>query len=183
MREIDLVSYLPPFMAEFKEITAALEAENPEFALVWNAADRVLQNGFIETADESGIARFENILKILPSTEDTLESRRARVQSRWFSTVPYTLKAFAAKLAALCGDSDFTITKKYQNYRLEIFTNLEMFGQAEELEEIFNSLLPCNMAVEAVNKIWCAAAGKALAAGGVCAVEEFSISSETERKE
>lgn len=182
-REVDLVSYLPPFMMEFKEIRAALEAENPEFALVWKAADQILQNAFIETADESGIAQFENSLKILPSTEDTLESRRARVQSRWFSTIPYSLKAFVAQLAALCGDSDFTVTKEYQNYKVEILTNLELFGQTEELEKIFHSILPCNMTVEAANKIQCTAAGDALAAGGVCTVEEISVSSETERKE
>ena len=49
-REVDLLSYLPPFMAEFKEIAVTLDAENPEFVLVWKAADRVLQNEFIETA-------------------------------------------------------------------------------------------------------------------------------------
>ena len=65
-REVDLVSYLPPFLAEFKEIAITLEAENPEFVLVWNAAERVLSNEFIETADEYGISRFEKILKILP---------------------------------------------------------------------------------------------------------------------
>ena len=43
-REVDLLSYLPPFMAEFKEIAVTLDAENPEFVLVWKAADRVLQN-------------------------------------------------------------------------------------------------------------------------------------------
>ena len=62
IREVDLVSYLPPFMAEFKEIMATLEAENPEFVLVWEAADRVLQNEFIETSDEYGISRWERIL-------------------------------------------------------------------------------------------------------------------------
>ena len=87
-KTVDLVSYLPPFMVDFKEISVTLEAENPEFVLVWNAADRVLQNEFIESADEYGISRFEKILNILPSTEDTLESRRARVQARWFNTIP-----------------------------------------------------------------------------------------------
>ena len=52
IREIDLVSYLPPFIAGFKEISATLEAENPEFLLVWRAADQVLKNEFIETSDE-----------------------------------------------------------------------------------------------------------------------------------
>ena len=96
-KTVDLVSYLPPFMADFKEISVTLEAENPEFVLVWNAADRVLQNEFIESADEYGISRFEKILNILPSTEDTLESRRARVQARWFNTIPYTMKSLPCK--------------------------------------------------------------------------------------
>ena len=60
-KTVDLVSYLPPFMADFKEISVTLEAENPEFVLVWNAADRVLQNEFIESADEYGISRFEKM--------------------------------------------------------------------------------------------------------------------------
>lgn len=90
IREVDLVSYLPPFVAEYKETNLTLTAENPEFVLVWEAADRALKNEFIATADEYGIGRFEKILHILPSRDDTLESRRARVQSRWFTSLPYT---------------------------------------------------------------------------------------------
>lgn len=177
-REVDLVSYLPPFLAEFKEISVTLEAENPEFVLVWNAAEQVLQNEFIETADEYGISRFEKILNILPSKEDTLESRRTRVQARWFNTIPYTLKALITKLVALCGDSDFKITKEYQNYRIEILTNLELFGQVEELEHMIESMIPCNMIVISENEIPCGATGFAFIAGGICAVEHFFITND-----
>lgn len=178
IREVDLVSYLPPFMAEFKEMAVTLETENPEFMLVWKAVDRVLKNEFIESADEYGISRFEKILNILPSTEDTLESRRARVQGRWFSTVLYTLKAFIAKLAALCGDSDFTITKGYSGYEVGIETNLELFGQVKELENIIESMMPCNMVVISENKILCDVGGSAFVAGGVCSVEMFFITND-----
>lgn len=177
-KTVDLVSYLPPFMADFKEIAVTLEAENPEFVLVWNAADRVLQNEFIESADEYGISRFEKILNILPSTKDTLESRRARVQVRWFNTIPYTMKAFLAKLVALCGDSDFTVTKEYENYTVTILTNLELFGQVEELEHIIESMMPCNMIVISLNEIPCDAKGFAFIAGGVCSVETFFITND-----
>ena len=169
-KTVDLVSYLPPFMADFKEISVTLEAENPEFVLVWKAADRVLQNEFIESADEYGISRFEKILNILPSTEDTLESRRARVQARWFNTIPYTMKAFLAKLEALCSDSDFTVTKEYDKYTVRILTNLELFGQVEELEHIIDGMMPCNMIVISVNEIPCDAKGFAFVAGGVCSL-------------
>lgn len=92
IREVDLVSYLPPFMQSYKEPVAALEAENPEFSLMWSATDRCLRNRFISTADEYGISRFEKMLKIYPTADDTLESRRSRVQSKWFNTIPYTWK-------------------------------------------------------------------------------------------
>jgi hypothetical protein len=48
IREVDLVSYLPPFMQSYKEPVAALEAENPEFSLMWSATDRCLRNRFIQ---------------------------------------------------------------------------------------------------------------------------------------
>ena len=88
IREVDLVSYLPPFMAEYREVREALDAENPEFAIAWQAADCTLRNAFIETADEYGIGRFEQMLKIYPSGTDTLESRRRRVAGRWFRALP-----------------------------------------------------------------------------------------------
>ena len=92
IRQVDLVSYLPPFMKAYKEPVAALDAENPEFYLMWSAVDRVLRNRFIETADEYGLSRYEKMLGIYPSAEDTLESRRSRVRSKWFNKIPYTMK-------------------------------------------------------------------------------------------
>lgn len=178
IREVDLVSYLPPFMADFKEISVTLEAENPEFKIVWEAAHRVLYNEFIATADEYGISRFEKILNILPSKEDTLESRRARVQARWFNAIPYTMRAFISKLIALCGENNFTITKEFDFYKLMIETDLELFGQVEELEHIINTMIPCNIVVISENKIPCDTEGFALVAGGICATEFFFITND-----
>lgn len=182
IREVDLVSYLPPEIANFKETVAALEAENPEFVLVWKAADRVLYNEFIETADEYGISRFEKILNILPSTEDTLESRRARVQARWNSTIPYTLKTFVDKLAALCGDSNFTIVKDYPHYRIALEVELGLYGQVGELERIIESMIPCNMVVESHNKIGSNPGTKIFIAGALQQTAHFTINTEIDEK-
>ena len=88
IREVDLVSYLPPFLAEYKEIRAALAAEDPEFRIIWEAADRVLRNEFIATADEFGVSRYEKLLGITPYEKEQLESRRNRVMARWFTRIP-----------------------------------------------------------------------------------------------
>lgn len=178
IRDVDLVSYLPLYLDGYEENPATLNAENPEFILVWKAADRVLKNEFIETADEYGISRFEKILNLLPSKEDTLESRRARVQSRWFSSIPYTLKAFISKLTALCGDTDFKIVKRYDEYRIDILTDLELFGQVDELEHIIETVMPCNMVIVSLNNIPCNVNGFALFGGGVVSMETFFITND-----
>lgn len=178
IREVDLVSYLPPFMAGYKEIDVALEAENPEFVFVWKAADCVLKNEYIETADEYGISRLENVLKILPSKEDTIESRRSRVQARWSSTIPYTERMLIEKLTVLCGGNNFTLTKKYDCYTIEIEVSLELFGQVAELERMIEGMIPCNMVVSIQNKIAMEANGVALTGGGICSIETFFVTND-----
>lgn len=174
-REVNLVSHLPSFLAEFKEIAVTLKAENPEFVLTWKAADRVLKNEFIELADEYGISRFEKILNILPSSNDTLESRRAKIRTQWFNNISGTLKGLISKLTSLCGNSDFTITKRYDKYQIEILTSLEMYGQVEELERVANSIIPCNIIVILKNGITCTANGFPSSAGAICFTEQFII--------
>ena len=39
-RNVNLVSYLPSFLAEFKENIALFDAENPEFDFLWNQEDQ-----------------------------------------------------------------------------------------------------------------------------------------------
>lgn len=154
-------------MAEFKEVSVTLEAENPEFVLVWDATHRILKNQFIETADEYGISRFEKNLNILPSEEDTLEIRRARVKARWFNKVPYTLKTFILKLAILCADTDFVISKKYEEYSIEILTNLKTLGEIRELKKTIDDVFPCNMIVTHKNSITVTSSGVHFISNGV----------------
>lgn len=160
-REVDLVSYLPPFLAEFKEIAVTLEAENPEFVLVWNAAERVFQNEFIETADEYGISRFEKMMGLLPDDEDSLESRRARVMSKWLGKLPYTLKMLIKNLTVLCGGSDFKITSNFNGYTIKITTHLRFYSQIQELNELLERMVPANMVIESFNSVGLAVNGVA----------------------
>ncbi|MDE5910260.1 MAG: YmfQ family protein [Lachnospiraceae bacterium] len=174
-RQVDLLSYLPPFLQEFKENRETLNAENPEFILAWNGADRVLKNEFIETADEYGISRFERILKITPLKTDTLEIRRRRVMLRWFDRIPYTLRAFLEELSEICRDSDFSVVKEYLKYKIGITTDLEEAGQVEELDRLIEEMMPCNMVVTSANKIPCGAEESLYMAGTVCYVEHIEI--------
>lgn len=161
-REVDLVSYLPPFLAEFKEIAVTLEAENPEFVLVWNAAERVLYNEFIETADEYGISRFEKVMGLMPSSEDTIESRRARILSKWLSSLPYTLKMLLKNLTVLCGGNDFKVNVDFNNYTICVTTHLRLYSQVQELKELLERMIPANTVIKSFNSIIISADGEAV---------------------
>lgn len=177
IREVDLISYLPPFMQDNKEPVAALEAENPEFQIIWKATDRVLKNRFISTADEYGISRFERLLNIYPSEEDDLESRRSKVQSRWFDKIPYTMQVLLQKLTLLCRDTDFSIICNFNDgYTMSLSVNLEEFGKISELEEILNGIVPCNIVVKSNNFIQIKTAGKEYLAGTTSFFESVTIS-------
>lgn len=180
IRDVDFVEYyIPPFMQKYQEPVAALKAEEPEFVIVWKAVDRILYNHFVSTADEYGISRFEKMLGIYPSAEDTLESRRSRVQSKWFNAVPYTWKLLLQKLTVLCGNTDFVLSHNFkEGYTLTLVTDLELFGQVEELEHIINTMIPENIVVVSQNNIPCNIKGVVLFGGGMCFTNMFTITND-----
>lgn len=153
-REVDLVSYLPPFMKKFKEVSAALEAENPEFVLILKAISQVLQNEFIETADEYGISRFEKMLNIQPDPINTLAERKALTLSRWLDHSTYTIQTLTNKLFFLFGDG-IEIRQEPNEYRLEIVTHIKTAGFVDELKKIVKAYVPSNIQVVCRNIIEC----------------------------
>lgn len=142
IRETDLVSYLPPFLMEYPQLCTTLEAEDPEFLLIWQAASRVFANKFIETADEYGISRFERLLRIYPESGASLEARRARVLALWFMPLPYTWRKLLEKLVAIYGKDDFYARQYPNEYRIRVEVFLENIS---EVREVIYAMLPANM--------------------------------------
>lgn len=152
IRKVDLVSYLPLFMQSYEEPAAALEAENPEFWSAWDAADRVLYNRFLSTADEYGISRFEKMLGISPSVDDTLDMRRMRVGNRWFNKLPYTIKMLSLKLSeCLEGKYNFDIYADFHNtYDMTVTIYASDDVRAEEVKHLLNIMVPVNIAADII---------------------------------
>ena len=63
-REIDLLGYWMPVLRQLKEFKEIAKAETPELKYILEQIERTLNNMFIETADEYGIKRFEDIEEI-----------------------------------------------------------------------------------------------------------------------
>ena len=152
VREVDLMSYLPLFMQGYREPAATLRAKEPEFDIVWAAADRMLRNRSISTADEYGIGRLERILGIYPQEGEPLELRRLRLQNRWCSSLPYTVRVLAERVAeCLKGEHNFSICTDFQDgYRMELVVYTSNESLTEELWYILSTIVPANIMTEIV---------------------------------
>lgn len=151
---IDLLSYLPNFLREYDETKAALEAENPEFKLLWEQCAGALNVSFILTADEYGIRRFEKMMGILPDYDSDLEARRNAVWVRWLSRLPYTFRMMIKQLTELCGDGNFSVTKDFENeYYILIVTHLRDWSRTPEIRRLLSEMIPANMAGDYYNSI------------------------------
>ena len=144
-KEVDLSSYWMPVLRQIKELKEIARAEEPEIRYLLEAVDHTLNSMFIDTADEYGIGRFEEMLGIVPDEGDTLSTRRYRVSSKWSNANTYTINELHDILTSYCGEGNFEIIERYSEYILEIVANLPVRGA---LEIVYNSLieiLPCNM--------------------------------------
>lgn len=152
-KEIDLLSYLPPFLREYEETKAALNAENPEFKLLWEQAGKALDSSFIDRADEYGIKRFEKLLGILPDADSDLEARRSVVKAKWLSKLPYTYRMLLKQLEIICGE-DFSVTKRFEtDYFLRVVTHLRDYGKSLEVKKLLDEMIPANMRLDYYNSV------------------------------
>ena len=124
---VKLIQYLPEFIAEYKEIKAITDVENPEYNLFWDRLRQTINNQFITTCDEQGISKFEKMLKLYPYESDTLEMRIARVLVEWNAQLPYTMRSFRQMLDVLCGVGNYQINLKHNEYVIEINTFFYFF--------------------------------------------------------
>lgn len=149
IREVELLSYLPPFLQEYEEHQHIMISETSEFNKAWHAAERVRKNAFITTADEYGIERFEKLLKILPFQNETLEQRRNHVLSSWNSQIPLSKAKIIEKISALCnGIENFVIGYGKNSYTLVVRITLNQKEAKDAVEDMLKSCVPMNVVLD-----------------------------------
>ena len=148
-----LIEYLPPFMQQFPEMQEIMKTQNIETDRINKNMLSVLDNAFIQDCNEYGIKKYENILGIVPTADDTLESRKIRVLNRWNDTLPYTYRVLLRRLNVFCGVNNYDIGGKLENYELFIKTDLNKFGAIVELDIMLDEIIPVNMCLESDNNM------------------------------
>lgn len=167
IRTVTLKEHLPNFIQKYREIQKIMEAENPEFQYVMDESEKIKDNQFIESCDEDGISRFEEMMRIIPLETDTLQSRISRVLTRWNKSTPYTYFFLLRKLNSLCGINNYEIIRNIDKYEMEIITHLELSGQIDELLYLLDDLIPANILCTLKNEIVLNPKTEMITSGGV----------------
>lgn len=148
-----LLDFMPSYYREVQEMNDILRAEDALFLMLQNEFNAGKANQFIKTADADGLAIFESVLGIVPVADESVESRRSRVLSRWINITPYTHNSLVRRLASLQGNYNFDIDYELDVYRLSIRTNLELPGQVDELDYALVEMIPANLELVSRNEI------------------------------
>lgn len=177
-KEVILLNYWMPLLRGLKDFQEIAKAEEPELRYLLEACDRTLNNMFIETADEYGIIRYENIMGLVPDIEDTLDTRRFKVLSKWNDKVPYTDRELYNRLLSLCGAGNFQIKERYKEYKLDIETTLGVRGAFDEVCKMLDLMLPCNLIVAIFNYIKVQKGSSCYFGGIVCVAMAYQITND-----
>lgn len=147
----DLLSYLPFFMQEYRELKELIKAEEPEFKIFWEKLKIIFGNQFIEYCNEEGIAKFETMLDLHYYENDTLETRIFRVLTAWNDLVPYTWRVLINKMDQLCGVGNYILELKNNTYELNITTRFDDDRKYDELNNMIGVIKPANLGIKSVN--------------------------------
>lgn len=177
IREVNLLSFLPEFVKEYREIKHIMNSEQPEIQKLEDETEIIKNNQFILSCDIDGIARFENLLGITPKPDDTLDARKSRVITRWNDSIPYTYKGLKEKLNVMCGEGNYLLIPSFNEYGLEIVVSLPLSGQADELDYMLSYMIPANIVVTSRNNMVRTMTGTVHGGGTTIETSNFTLRS------
>lgn len=153
IRDVDLLSFLPEYMKEYREMKCLMMAEDPDVQKAEDATEDVKNNQFIQSCDIRWISMFERMVGILPDPLASIEERRRRVLEKWRAAAPYNYAGLIRQLNGLCWNEGYVIRPDFLKYTIEILVTLVEQGQIRDLEWICETYIPANMNVILSNKM------------------------------
>ncbi|WP_394523007.1 putative phage tail protein [Lacrimispora sp. JR3] len=147
IREVDLLSYIPDFLKEYEEMRVIQEVMEPEIQQMEDETEVLFHNQFISSSDVKSLRRYEKMLQMQVTSQNTLEDRRFKVLSKWNRIIPYTKITLKQKLSVLCGEDGYTLEITPEK-RVIIRVALKSKRNLNEVKKMLEEFVPCNMVID-----------------------------------
>lgn len=152
IRDVQVQRYYPNVLANAKEFKQIAQLENNEFKFVWQAVCKWFLNTFVYDTDLQGIKRWEDMLKIIPPKEATLEDRRNIVLMRINTMLPYTIRRLEQILNAVYGD-DFATISTNKNYELWVDIDNRIILKTMGMRTLLRAIIPANLIIKILQEL------------------------------
>ena len=142
----------PYFLQDITEFMAIAEAEQPEFDEAAETANGLHNEFSLFTLSDKGANRWEQIMGLSGTPDDTLEARRSRILTKYLSHLPYTYRSLLRYLAQISG-GDYAVDLDAANYEIFISVRLMGYSQKTALIATLTDMLPANLVLKLQSKI------------------------------
>lgn len=144
----NLIDYAPPILREFEEYKALMAAEQKQIDELWSIAHAILDEALVDQATGEGLKRWEKILGITCLDTDEVKVRRLRIQAKILEDVPYTEPVLRNILTGLCGEGNYSMDIKYDEYKVAIKVALVSKKLKDEVVAMAERVIPANMILD-----------------------------------
>ena len=146
--KLNLLEYLPDYLKTYKELQQIMGTESIELQKLEDRHQNMIADGFIASCGSYGISRFEKLLGIVPLADDTLDTRKFRVQSKWNNRSPYHYAYLEEQLTILCGSDGYAVLFDREKQKLTVKVELVSKNMLDSVEEFLQNVVPCNLILE-----------------------------------
>ena len=150
-RTVKIERYWPRVIGDMRDFQEIAKGENPEFAALWEAVTRVIDDCFVHSGTEWSIHRLEKIYGLATYTTDTLEQRRSRILAAMTRELPYTVRALQKMLEALLGPGNFSVEVNPITSTLVVLVNVRVEHQRNDVRQLLDAVVPANLGIEIGN--------------------------------
>lgn len=135
---------IPEFLKDNQISDDLYKVEKSEIDRFHTELKKVFNNNFISTLDAKGVAKYEEMLDIVPLYND-IEVRRNDIQNRMIYRPPITRLKFLSILEKVWGEGNYTFEIQNNNYTviIDIYTTSPEIYWA--FQKQLRNLVPANM--------------------------------------
>lgn len=141
-----LIDYLDGCIyKDYEEIKEIMRVEQIEEESIWKEMDYLMKEARVQSSEDIGLSRWEEILELRPLDTDPVEIRRLRIKGKLNETLPYTYRVVYSMLQSLCGKDGVFVDRNVEKYTYSVKVALKSKKLKAEVEKLLDRVIPENM--------------------------------------
>ena len=147
-RTVAIEKYWAAIVGNTEEFRQIAVAENPEFNKLSECIYKCLKDSFIHDATEYGVGRWESMLNIVSTPNESLEERKIRILTYLNIRLPYTWRVLKQMISSFVTENNFTMNYINDISKLIIRVRVDSEGAFNTIATLLENVVPQNIVVD-----------------------------------